>query len=231
MEDQPTDDQDAGELSYELDEWAVESRELLDRLLTSNGVTHTWQGGRLDVSADDGALVDELIEDVEATVAPVLDPEAEKVVYEVAEWSPEDRADLTDALIEEGVRHVFDEMGDLLVEAIEEERVDEIVDRLTDGEEDEGDDGPVANEVLSALFVAADKLRRSPRDGRTIAELREQAAMVVAMNAPYGIERRTWAQVGLRSGALRVLLEQDSPDDDDVVDAAAELRELLHPLI
>ncbi len=230
MEDQPDEGHD--ELSYELDEWSVESRELLDRLLTTNGVTHSWQGGRVDVAAGDQALVDELIEDVEATQAPVLDPEADKVVYEVAEWSPEDRADLKDALIEEGVRHVFDDMGDLHVEAIDEDRVDLIVEQLTDGVDDGDDeDEPVANDVLSDLFVAADKLRKNPRDGRAIGQLRDQTAVVVSMSAPYGIERRTWAQVGLRAGALRVLLEGDTPDDEEVVDAAVELRELILPLI
>ena len=239
MEDQPTDaepdaqpDPDAPgtELSYELDEWSTESRELLDRLLTSNQVTHAWQGGTLSVATDDEGLVDELIGEVEATLLPALDPEAEKVVYEVAEWSPEDRADLTDALVEEGVRYVFDDMGDLVVVAMDEDRVDTIIDELTDGEEAE-DDGPAASDVLSELFVAADKLRKSPRDARAIADARDQAAAVIALPPPYGFERRTWAQVGLRAGALRKALEDEAPDDEAVAEAAGELRDLLHPMV
>ncbi len=229
--DDPTDPNPHGtELSYELDEWSTESRELLDRLLTTNDVTHAWQGGTLSVADDDEGLVDELIGEVEATLLPALDPQAEKVVYEVAEWSPEDRADLTDALVEEGVRYVFDDMGDLVVVAMDEDRVDTIIDELTD-EEDEADDGPVATDVLSELFVAADKLRKSPRDARAITDARDQAAAVIALPPPYGFERRTWAQVGLRAGALRKALEDDAPDDDVVVEAASELRDLLHPMV
>jgi hypothetical protein len=221
------------ELTYELDDWAEESRELLDRLLTSNDITHAWQGGTLSVSGTDEAVVDALIDEVQVTELPTLDPDADKVVYEVAEWSPEERADLTDALVEEGVRYVFDEMGDLVVEAIDEDRVDLIVEDLTDddGEGDDEDDGPVAAEVLSELFVAADKLRKNPRDARTISTAIEEAAAVIAMSPPYGFERATWAKVGLRAGALRRALEADGGDDEDVVAAAEELRDLLHPMV
>jgi hypothetical protein len=225
-----SDDDTDVEVSYELDDWAVESRELLDRLLTTSDVVHTWQGGTLSVGGEDEAVVDALIDEVAAASLPGLDPDAEKVVYEVAEWSPEDRADFTDALEEEGVRYVFDEMGDLVVEAIDEDRVDAIVDELTDGE-DEGEDAPDVTNVLSELFVAADKLRRSPRDGRAIGRAIEEAAIVIAMSPPYGFERGTWAKVGLRAGALRKVLEVDDPDDEAVVAAAEELRDLLHPMV
>jgi hypothetical protein len=219
------------ELSYELDQWSTESREMLDRLLTGSDITHAWQGGTLTVNGVDETVVDDLILEVESTLLPALDPEAEKVLYEVAEWTPEGRADLTDALAEEGVRYVFDDMGDLLVMAIDEDRVDTIIDELTDGEEDDGEEPPVATEVLSELFVSADKLRKSPRDGKTIARAIEETTTIIAMSPPYGFERATWAKVGLRAGALRSALETEGGDDEDVVAAAEELRELLHPMV
>jgi DNA-directed RNA polymerase subunit F len=228
LEDVPATEID---ISYELDEWSSESRELLARLLTTNEVTHAWQGGTLSVNGEHEVVVDELIAEVEATLLPALDPESEKVVYEVAEWTPEGRADLTDALAEEGVRYVFDDMGDLVVEAIDEDRVDSIVDELTDGEEEDEVEAPVATDVLSELFVAADKLRKSPRDGKTIARAIEEATTIIAMSPPYGFERATWAKVGLRAGALRSVLEREGGDDEDVVAAAEELRDLLHPMV
>jgi hypothetical protein len=232
MDDQPGEDPTTtDQLTYELDEWSTESRELLDRLLTSNGITHAWQGGTLAVAAADGELVDDLVGEVEATLMP-LDPDAEKVVYEVAEWSAEDRADLTDALEEEGVRYVYDEMGDLVVEAADEDRVDLVVDDLTDGEESDDDDGgPPPSDLLSELFVAADKLRRNPRDSKAVGAARTQAGAVIALPPPYGFERRTWAQVGLRAGALRSALEEEPADDETVTEAATALRDLLHPMV
>jgi hypothetical protein len=228
LEDVPADQVD---VSYELDDWSVESRELLDRLLTTNEVTHAWQGGTLAVGGEHEAVVDDLIGEVEAGLLPGLDPEAEKVVYEVAEWSAEDRADLTDALTEEGVRYVFDEMGDLVVVAIDEDRVDLIIEDLTDGDDAEEEDAPVATDVLSELFVAADKLRKSPHDGKAIARAIEESTAVIKMSPPYGFERATWAKVGLRAGALRKLLENEDVEDEAVVEAAEELRDLLHPMV
>jgi hypothetical protein len=235
MSDQPEDLDDVPpdevDVTYELDDWAVESRELLARLLTTNEVVHAWQGGTLSVGGEDEAVVDELIGEVEATLLPGLDPEAEKVAYEVAEWSPEDRADLTDALAEEGVRYVFDEMGDLLVEAIDEDRVDTIIADLVGDDDEEDEAAPVATDVLSELFVAADKLRKSPHDGKAIARAIEESTAVIKMSPPYGFERATWAKVGLRAGALRKLLENEDAEDEDVVEAAEELRDLLHPMV
>jgi len=216
------------QLSYGLDAWSGESRQLLGRLLTAEGITHAWQGGTLTVAAGDADAVDDLVEEVEALADSVLDPEADKVVYEVAEWSPEDRDRLVEALADEGVRHEFDDMGDLVVEAVDEDRVDGIIDLFTD---DDVEDGPPVNDVLSELFVAADKLRRNARDARALGDALNAVATVVPMAPPYGFDRRTWAQVGLRAGALRVAIEIDPPDDEAVETAAAELRELLHPLV
>ena len=218
-------------VSYALDDWSTESRELLDRLLTSDDIVHEWQGGTLNIGGEDEALADELIAEVEATLLPGLDPEAEKVLYEVAEWSPEDRADLTDALAVEGVRYAFDDMGDLLVEAIDEDRVDDVVAKLVGDEADDGEEAPAASDVLSELFVAADKLRKQPRDAKAIASAIEEATTVIKMSAPYGFERRIWAQVGLRAGALRAALEDEVHDDEVVSTAAEELRDLLHPMV
>jgi hypothetical protein len=168
--------------------------------------------------------------DEEPTEDSVLEPEAEKVLYEVAEWSPEDRADLVDALNEEGVRHAFDEMGDLLVDAIDEDRVDLLMDELVDEDDDEEDDAPEATSVLSDLFVSADKLRKHPRDATAILTAVDASTSAIAMSPPYGFERATWAKIGLRAGALRAALETEA-DDEDVVAAAEELRELLHPMV
>ena len=51
------------------------------------------------------------------------------------------------------------------------------------------------------------------------------------MSAPYGFERRIWAQVGLRAGALRAALEDEVHDDEVVSTTAEELRDLLHPMV
>jgi len=60
------DDARAGGRDFELDEWSVEDRQLLDRLLTGEGVAHVWQGSTVVVPQADEHRVDELIDQVEA---------------------------------------------------------------------------------------------------------------------------------------------------------------------
>ncbi len=230
MEDQPDPDAErTGEVHYELDDWSAEARDLLDRLLTSNEVAHAWQGGTVTVSEADEDAVDDLDDEVELALQPSLDPDAERVVYEVAEWGDELRQAFGDALTAEGIRHEWDQMGDVAVEAADEDRVDALLDAM-EGLDDE-EDGPEPSEVLSELFVASDKLRRNPRDVKAVSAAMAGATSVVALAPPYGLDRRTWARIGLKAGSLRLALTAEPADDEAVGEAAEELRELLHPLV
>lgn len=58
---------DAGDRAeFPLDEWSIEDRALIDRLLTGEEIPHAWQGALLVVPADVQFAVDELIDAVEA---------------------------------------------------------------------------------------------------------------------------------------------------------------------
>jgi hypothetical protein len=59
------DDARAGGREFELDEWSVEDRGLLDRLLTGEGIAHVWQGSTVIVPQVDEHRVDDLIDQVE----------------------------------------------------------------------------------------------------------------------------------------------------------------------
>ena len=72
-------------------------RELLDRLLTSQGIDHAWEAGTSWSPPRVEDAVDMLMGEVEVTTLPTLDPDAEKVVYEVGLWSDANRAELADA--------------------------------------------------------------------------------------------------------------------------------------
>jgi hypothetical protein len=218
-------------LAYELDEWSAEARTLLDRLLTANDVTHAWEGGTLVVAPVDEEAVDDLVDEVEMATLPTLEPESERVVYEVADWPVRARQALSDVLVAQGIRHEWDGMGDLVVEAEDEARVDAIFDGFEDEEVGEEEDGPEATEVMSALFLAADRLRRSPRDPKATGAALDAVADIVALGPPFGFDRRTWAQVGLRAGELRAALRTDPADDEAIVEAAETVRTLLHPMI
>ncbi|MCD9623759.1 hypothetical protein [Rhabdothermincola salaria] len=65
-------DDDAAEARTEfpLDDWSVEDRALLDRLLTGEDIPHAWQGATVVVPRGSQYVVDELIDQVEMAATP-----------------------------------------------------------------------------------------------------------------------------------------------------------------
>src|ERR687893_254470 len=66
---------DGEQLAYEFEEWDNQSRVLLDQLLGGESIMHVWEGATLVVRAVDEPRVDELVEQVEITNQPTLDPD------------------------------------------------------------------------------------------------------------------------------------------------------------
>ena len=68
----PATDLDHGDSRTEfgLDDWSVEDRALLDRLLTGEDIPHTWQGATVVVPRGSQYVVDELIDQVEMAATP-----------------------------------------------------------------------------------------------------------------------------------------------------------------
>lgn len=223
------------ETEYDLDDWSREGRQLLERVLIAAELPHAWQGGLLLVRGEDEDQVDGLIDEVQVATLPTLAPGGERVVYEVAEWVDDAKYRLTDALDALGVAWEWDGMGDLVVDAGDEETVDSVVDRL---DLDEGDtepvptpegDGPAASDVLGDLFVAADRLRRNARDHQGVLELVDRVHDLERLGLPYGFERSVWDDLVAEGVALRALFEADEDvDDDRIREAAAAYRQSLH---
>ncbi|MEJ7585730.1 MAG: hypothetical protein WKF43_16980 [Acidimicrobiales bacterium] len=84
LEGEETDEEPAGEqIAYEFGEWDNASRVLLDQLLT--GQDHARLGGHQLVVHLGQVAVDELVEQVEVTNQPTLDPDRDGV-YELTDW-------------------------------------------------------------------------------------------------------------------------------------------------
>jgi hypothetical protein len=138
-------DVDEEQLAYEFHDWAFESRRLIDQLLTGETVAHAWQGATLIIRAEDEDRVDQLVEQVEHSTLPTLDPDREHSVYEMAGWSDAQQTSLSRQLGVEAIAHEFDVNGDLVIHAEDEERLDEILDvidqeGLVDVDADDDDD-------------------------------------------------------------------------------------------
>jgi hypothetical protein len=265
-----------GQVEYELHEWAVESRVMLESLLTGQAVPHAWEGTDLTVPAAFETKVDGLIEQVEVTAEPNLDPDAPKVAYDLTEWDDEQQTELIQGLDARGIPYDFDVDGSLVVLEADDEAVDAVLDEITGDDEaeaeaggdaddlvagagdeaadatdetdDDGDDETEddteddeligadgeeldAQQVMSDLFVAADRLRKKANDHEGVLTLVERAGVAQRMKLPFGFNRHDWDQIVEQATDLRALIEDDDSADADITARAAVLRGTLHPYV
>jgi len=260
VDERPMRVEDVGEggeeqLAYELEVLDGDSRLLVDRLLTGEDIPHAWQGATVVVRAVDEAAVDAIMEQVDATNAPPppLDPDAEQVVYEIGDWPDGQREELRDTLTAAGIAHEFDEVGDLVVLESDDERVEAMLDALeypdalpvaSDGDgtgvedadgdgdgADDGDEGLAAQDAMSDLFVAADRLMHDAQDAEGVLSLVDAAARAETLPLPFGFSPALWGDIVGQATALRDALAGDDADDELLMDQARDLRTLLRQYV
>ena len=227
----------SAEVTYELHDWSHEARAMLEQLLAGSGIVRAWSGTTLAVDGSDEARVDELIDEVDTTIGAALDPDAERTVYEVNEWTMDQLGVLTSALGEAAIPYEFDIEGDLAVLAEDEERVEALLDSLDFGpvdsamEDGDPDDGLETAEILSDLFVACDRLHNNPRDADGILGAVAAADRIEGRSLPFGYEPRVWNGLIERSLRLKSMLEDDEVPDDLITEDATDLRSLLRQYV
>lgn len=159
----------------------------------------------------------------------------QEVGYDLADWDAELRGELNTALKDVGIPARW-EGGELVVPEGDAEIVEELIDEIGVGEDDEdaldaeedGDDDGA--EVLSALYVSSDILQNDPKSSQAVIELLEAVETAARIGVPYGMAEEDWAEVRAVAEALADRLGDES-DDDDVMDAAQRLREVTQPLV
>jgi len=241
---------DGDQLTYELIGYANETKVYLDGMLTQAGVPHVWQAGDLVVRAVDRSVVDRLVEEASALEEP-LEPDDE-IVFEVVGFDEGQRSDLDAMLQTEDIEHSWDEQGDLVVRAADEDRAAAILDRIdmadeltaeeveasgdedTEDTEDGGggeDDGLAAQDTMSDLFVVVDKLMKDPDDGGLHASLAASARRIGDLGTPFGFSKTNWTDLQARASALVELTAAEERDDELIKADARALRELLHQYV
>ena len=251
--DQDPEDGEAGEwLAYELHEWSLESRVMLQQLLTVDKVVHSWQGTTLMVHESLEEKVDSLVDEVEETerakeaISRPIGPEDSLTAFELAEWSEALRAELVERLVQARVPHILDTEGDadqetepgevcdLLVREADEDRVELVIDDLLAREEEaqfEELDGLEVNELLSALFVACDRLRRDPGDLDGMRGVVTNARRIAGVRTPFGFSAPSWRTLRNSVGELLDLLESEDTDRDDLREQAHRMSDTLRTLV
>ena len=240
QDDEPegVDSEASGYLVYELNEWARESRLMVQQLLEANEVPFVWESTNLVVPAPFEAQADAAIAQVEATALPALDPDADKLLYELDEWTDEEVAQLVDALAGGDIPYDFDVDGNLIVLADDEDAVEALLDSVefpdaldADDDDGDGDAGPTGQDLMSELFVAADRLRHHARDHEGVLGFIVAAAAIQEVRLPYGFEPAVWKRIVEGADALRAAIEDDDVGDEDIEAQADEYRSLLREFV
>jgi hypothetical protein len=238
----PLDLPEQEQVVYELGGWSIDMQAEAAEVLAESQIPHAWAGTDLVVHVDWEQLVDELLDAVERGATGTVDTSDDELVYELDEWPPEDRETLRAQLAESGLNHRWEGDATLVVAPGDEEVVEalldgvEFPDALPVAEIDEDDDAAVAAEetsfeVLSSLFLAADRLKGNPLDAEGIADLSEALEDADPDVPPFGIVPGLWRDAVDRGNRLADTLADDDDRSPEVAEQAAELQALLRPFV
>jgi hypothetical protein len=158
----------------------------------------------------------------------------DEVEYDLSEWEMTERSAATTAVLEAEIPYRWEDKLVLVVPAVAEDEVDRLLDALGDVEEleDDGgvDGGEEAQNAMSDLFVAADRLQHDPADPDIAVDVLEAATTVRACLPPYGVERPVWRRIQDLAATVATDLD-DAADEDTVAADARALREYLRDLV
>jgi hypothetical protein len=171
------------------------------------------------------------------------------IVYELDDWSPDQRGALELRLQADSIEHQWEtpsgadveasyEPGqpwavasDLVVGEQDEETVDTILDEIESPDaleavDADGEDDEAIYAVMGQLYVAADRLKDDPDDLALAGEFFDAADAARSMDPPFGIDPEVWRRVQELAGEVSSSIEAE--EDDEVVAAHAQrLRDVL----
>ena len=160
--------------------------------------------------------------------------------WELDEWTPDARTELTTVLIESGIAHKWEETVLLAASAVEnevEEMLDEIEnnngisDDSDDSDDDDGGDdsnGVADSKVLGQLSALAQRISRNPSDPNSIRTLERLLEEIDGANAPREISDSVWRQVkDLAIQIEEALVGNSQSDESTAMDLAGRLFAIL----
>lgn len=163
-----------------------------------------------------------------------LDLNAPITEWELDEWTPDARAELTTALIESGIAHKWEQTVLLAASAVEGE-VEEILDEIendneiSDDSDDSDDDANVADaKVLGQLSALAQRISRNPSDTNSIRTLERLLEEIDEADAPGEMSDSVWRQIKeLANQIEEALVGSAQPDESTAMDLAGRLFAIL----
>ena len=171
-----------------------------------------------------------------AVVARELTDDMTLTEYDLDEWEQLERSLVTDSLVAANIPHRWD--GNVLLVPTEDEAsVDAVLDEVESGDvipviNDGGDEIPF--ESLNSFFLAGERLRKHPHDVDGLERLLEALKIADPNRPPRGVELGVWRRsCELAEQLADQLVEDPNSDmsDDEITATAADLHDLLRPLI
>jgi hypothetical protein len=234
----PLDLPEEEQVVYELGGWSLDLQAEAAEVLAESQIPHAWDGTDLVVHVDWEQMVDELLDAVERGATGGVNESDDELVYELDEWSPEDRETLVVKLDQAGVVHRWEDETSLVVAPVDEATVEVLLDGVEypDALPAVDDDATEAAEetsfeVLSSLFLAADRLKGNPLDAEGIADLSDALDDADPDVPPFGIVPGLWRDAVERGNRLADTLADDDDRSPEVAEQAAELQALLRPFV
>lgn len=182
-----------GQLIYDCTPWAGESRRLLKGMLDVHGIRAAWQGTEVIVLAEDRAAVDDLVDQIVMTASSTIGPDVSTIVYEINSWPDALQTEFTDQLTISEVTYAWDVDGNVVVDAADEDLVEEVLELLPDPDEFDDMDGFEAQKRLNEAFRLCDRLASKPGDAAALESLRQVGPVLESMSPPFGFEQSDWA--------------------------------------
>jgi hypothetical protein len=160
----------------------------------------------------------------------------DEVGYRLESWTDRDRGRLITNLNNMGILHRFEE-DELVVDAEDEERVDDLIAELSEApvsvvdEPDTPapvfDDETPLDEAVRRLDRAAERLRDDPTDMHADADVAESSAAIFVADSYRGCPPEDWAAIGRVTRRLLSVLGADEALEDDIRSEATVLKKLL----
>lgn len=230
-------DPDTESVRYDLSEWSINQRAEIAATLADVTISHTWDGDELLVPVDDEDRVDAILDEIEMTnsdsgTSPTLQAGEQLTEYELDEWSPSEREELSQMLNELNVVYRWE--GDvLLVPTTSEDEVDECLDSLEKGGVvivDEDSTPQASTETLRTLFNVAQRLQRNPLDADGLTLLAILLEDIESHRAPRNVPPSVWRQAtDIADQLAAALADENQPDELTAIDLAGRLHAVLRP--
>ncbi len=168
-----------------------------------------------------------------------LDLNAPITEWELDEWTPDARAELTTALIESGIAHKWEQTVLLTASAVENE-VEEILDEIennneTSDDSDDSDDDDDDDAKMSQMQKFLDNFLQLRREFRATHRIRIRFGVLERLleeidgaNAPGEISDSVWRQIkDLANQIEEALVGSAQPDESTAMDLAGRLFAIL----